>query len=130
MAGLVPAINVLQGHGGEKAWMPGTGPGMTLKEGRSDRCNPRRWAADRTPFTAEDSLRLWGMLINAGGLACDAVDLLFRTASSAAARKGQRIERYWRDCAMYRSHSSAQAATFASGIARVHFGLAMGMFGI
>jgi 3-hydroxy-9,10-secoandrosta-1,3,5(10)-triene-9,17-dione monooxygenase len=90
----------------------------------------RRWAADGTPFSAEDSLRLWGMLINAGGLACDAVDIVFRAASSAAAKKGQRIERYWRDCAMYRSHSSAQSATFASGIARVHFGLPMGMFGI
>ena len=93
-----------------------------------DRC--RRWAADGTPFTAEHSLRLWGMLINAGGLACDAVDIVFRAASSAAARKGQRIERYWRDCAMYRSHSSSQAATFAAGVARVHFGLPMGMYGI
>ncbi len=90
----------------------------------------RRWAADGTPFTAEDSLRLWGMLINAGGLACDAVDLVFRAASSAAAKKGQRIERYWRDCAMYRSHSSAQLANFASGLGRLHFGLPMGMFGI
>jgi 3-hydroxy-9,10-secoandrosta-1,3,5(10)-triene-9,17-dione monooxygenase len=90
----------------------------------------RRWAADGMPFTAEDSLRLWGMLINAGALACDAVDLVFRAASSAAAKKGQRIERYWRDCAMYRSHSSAQFANFASGLARLHFGLPMGMFGI
>jgi 3-hydroxy-9,10-secoandrosta-1,3,5(10)-triene-9,17-dione monooxygenase len=90
----------------------------------------RRWAADGTPFSAEDSLRLWGMLINAGSMACDAVDLIFRAASSAAARKGQRIERYWRDCAMYRSHSSAQSATFATGAARVHFGLPMGMYGI
>ena len=90
----------------------------------------RRWAADGTPFSTEDSLRLWGMLINAGGLACDAVDIVFRAASSTAAKKGQHIERYWRDCAMYRSHSSAQAANFASGIARVHLGLPMGMFGI
>jgi 3-hydroxy-9,10-secoandrosta-1,3,5(10)-triene-9,17-dione monooxygenase len=90
----------------------------------------RRWAADGTPFSAEDSLRLWGMLITAGGMACDAVELLFRAASSAAAKKGQRIERYWRDCAMYRGHSSAQSATFATGVARVHFGLPMGMYGI
>jgi 3-hydroxy-9,10-secoandrosta-1,3,5(10)-triene-9,17-dione monooxygenase len=90
----------------------------------------RRWAADGTPFAAEDSLRLWGILINAGGLACDAVDIVFRAASSAAAKKGQRIERYWRDCAMYRSHSSSQAATFGVGLARVHFGLPMGMYGI
>jgi 3-hydroxy-9,10-secoandrosta-1,3,5(10)-triene-9,17-dione monooxygenase len=90
----------------------------------------RRWAADGTPFSTEDSLRLWGMLITAGGMACDAVELVFRAASSAAAKKGQRIERYWRDSAMYRGHSSAQSATFAAGVARVHFGLPMGMYGV
>jgi hypothetical protein len=31
---------------------------------------------------------------------------------------------------MYRSHSSSQAATFGVGLARVHFGLPMGMYGI
>jgi 3-hydroxy-9,10-secoandrosta-1,3,5(10)-triene-9,17-dione monooxygenase len=90
----------------------------------------RRWAADGTPFTVEDSLRLWGMHIHAGTMACEAVDLLFRAASSAAAKKGQRIERYYRDCAMYRSHSSSQLPTFATGLAKVHFGLPMGMYGI
>lgn len=90
----------------------------------------QRWENDGTPFTAEDSLRLWGMLLNAGALACDAVDLLFRAASSAAAKKGQRIERYYRDAAMYRSHSAAQFANLASGLARLHFGLPMGMYGI
>ncbi|HEX5999156.1 MAG TPA: acyl-CoA dehydrogenase family protein [Hyphomicrobiaceae bacterium] len=90
----------------------------------------RRWAADGTPFTVEDSLRLWGMLINAGGMACDAVDLMFRAASSSAAMKGQRMARYYRDCAMYRGHSSSQLSTFASGLARLHFGQAMGMFGV
>src|SRR6185295_19319836 len=107
-----------------------TGEAVLIKacEMYMDYCG--RWAADGTPFSAEDSLRLWGMLINAGGMASDAVDLVFRAASSAAAKKGQRIERYWRDCAMYRSHSSAQSATFATGVARVHFGLPMGMYGI
>jgi 3-hydroxy-9,10-secoandrosta-1,3,5(10)-triene-9,17-dione monooxygenase len=90
----------------------------------------RRWAADGTPFAVEDSLRLWGMLINAGNTACDAVDLLFRAASSSAALKGQRMARYYRDCAMYRGHSSSQLPTFATGIARLHFGHPMGMFGI
>jgi len=90
----------------------------------------RRWEAEGAPFTVEDSLRLWGVLLNAGGLACDAIELLFRAASSAAAKKGQRIERYWRDAAMYRSHSAAQFENLASGLARLHFGLPMGMYGI
>ena len=57
----------------------------------------RRWAADGTHFSAEESVRLWGMLQNAGWLACDAVELIFRASSSSASKKGQRIERYFRD---------------------------------
>jgi len=90
----------------------------------------RRWADEGRPFPVTDSLRLWGMLLNAGGLACDAVDLLFRAASSAAAKKGQRIERYYRDAAMYRSHISSQFPNLATGLARLQFGLPMGMYGI
>ncbi|MCC2096738.1 MAG: hypothetical protein KDJ29_07585 [Hyphomicrobiales bacterium] len=91
-------------------------------------CN--RWAEEGTHFSAEDSLRLWGMLMKAGHMSCEAVDLLFAAAGSSAARKGQRMERYYRDCAMYRSHTSSQAANLGSGLARVHFGQPMGMFGI
>jgi 3-hydroxy-9,10-secoandrosta-1,3,5(10)-triene-9,17-dione monooxygenase len=90
----------------------------------------RRWAQEGRPFPVTDSLRLWGMLLNAGGLACDAVDLLFRAASSAAAKKGQRIERYYRDAAMYRSHISSQFPNLATGLGRLQFGLPMGMYGI
>ena len=31
MAGLVPAIHVSLLIGNEKSWMPGTGPGMTVR---------------------------------------------------------------------------------------------------
>jgi 3-hydroxy-9,10-secoandrosta-1,3,5(10)-triene-9,17-dione monooxygenase len=90
----------------------------------------RRWAEDGNHFSLEDSLRLWGMIIKAGHMSCEAVDLMFAAASSSAARKGQRMERYYRDCAMYRSHTSSQAANIASGLARAHFGQPMGMFGV
>jgi 3-hydroxy-9,10-secoandrosta-1,3,5(10)-triene-9,17-dione monooxygenase len=90
----------------------------------------QRWAVDGTHFSSEDSVRLWGMLQNAGWLACDAVELIFRAGSSSASKKGQRIERYFRDVAMYRSHISSQQPTFAGGLARLHFGLPMDMFGI
>jgi 3-hydroxy-9,10-secoandrosta-1,3,5(10)-triene-9,17-dione monooxygenase len=66
----------------------------------------------------------------AGWLACDAVELIFRAASSSASKKGQRIERYFRDVAMYRSHISSQQPNFAGGLARLHFGQPMQMFGI
>ncbi|MBT3884562.1 MAG: hydroxylase, partial [Rhodospirillaceae bacterium] len=90
----------------------------------------QRWAVDGTHFSSEDSVRLWGMQQTAGWLACDAVELIFRAASSSASKKGQRIERYFRDVAMYRSHISSQQPNFAGGLARLHFGQPMQMFGI
>jgi 3-hydroxy-9,10-secoandrosta-1,3,5(10)-triene-9,17-dione monooxygenase len=115
---------------GQALMMTDTAEAILIKacETYMDCC--RRWAAGGYDFPVTDSLRLWGTLINAGGLACDAVDLLFRAASSAAAKKGQRIERYYRDCAMYRSHISSQFPNLASGLGRLHFGLPMDMYGI
>ncbi|MGE3642331.1 MAG: acyl-CoA dehydrogenase family protein [Beijerinckiaceae bacterium] len=90
----------------------------------------RAWAETGRHFSAEDSMRLWGVIMQGGHLACRAVDLMFAAASSTAARKGQRMERYYRDCAMYRSHTSSQVQNLGSGLARLHFGQPMGMFGI
>jgi acyl-CoA dehydrogenase-like protein len=90
-----------------------------------------RWAKDGTPISLEENLRLWGMIQNAGRLASDAVELLFQTASSSVAKKGQRLQRYYRDVAMYRGHISSQYQNMASSIARVHFGLpGTGQFGL
>jgi 3-hydroxy-9,10-secoandrosta-1,3,5(10)-triene-9,17-dione monooxygenase len=89
-----------------------------------------RWAAGGTPITTEENMRLWGMIQHAGGMACEAVELLFHSAGSAAARKGHRLQRYFNDVAMYRGHSSAQQLNFASGLARLHFGLPWGMYGL
>ena len=115
---------------GQALMMTDTAEAILMKacETYMDYC--RRWQSEGYQFPVTDSLRLWGTLINAGALACDAVDLLFRAASSAAAKKGQRIERYYRDCAMYRSHMSSQFPNLASGLARLHFGMPMGMYGI
>ena len=88
------------------------------------------WAEEGRHFSTEDSLRLWGMMMKAGHMACEAVDLVFAAASSSASRKGEKMERYYRDCAMYRGHTSSQFANISSGLARVHFGQPMGMFGI
>jgi 3-hydroxy-9,10-secoandrosta-1,3,5(10)-triene-9,17-dione monooxygenase len=90
----------------------------------------RHWAETGTPVNIEDDLRLWGMVQHAGRLAGEAVDLVFANASSAATKKGQKIERYYRDVAMYRSHISAQVLNFAAPIARAHFGLTIEMFGM
>jgi 3-hydroxy-9,10-secoandrosta-1,3,5(10)-triene-9,17-dione monooxygenase len=94
----------------------------------ADYCN--RWAANGTPVTFEENMRLWGMIQHAGRMACEAVELLFHAAGSAVSRKGNRMQRYFNDVAMYRGHSSSQQLNFASGLARLHFGLPWGMYGL
>ena len=56
----------------------------------------QRWASDGTLITVEQNLRLWAMLQQAGRMACDAVELLFKNAGTSVARKGSRMERYLR----------------------------------
>jgi 3-hydroxy-9,10-secoandrosta-1,3,5(10)-triene-9,17-dione monooxygenase len=90
----------------------------------------RRWQQDRTPMTLEEQVRIYGMVQTAGRLACEAVELLFHNASSATAKKGNRLERYFRDVAMYRGHMSAQYMNIASGIARVHSSQPFGWGGL
>ncbi len=90
----------------------------------------RRWAEHGTPITTEETMRLWGMAQHAGRMACEAVELLFHTGGSSPARKGHKLQRYFNDVAMYRGHSSAQGAAFSSGLARLHFGLPWGMYGL
>jgi 3-hydroxy-9,10-secoandrosta-1,3,5(10)-triene-9,17-dione monooxygenase len=89
-----------------------------------------RWVKDGTPITIEDNMRLWGMIQHAGRMACEAVELLFHTAGSAPARKGHKLQRYFNDVAMYRGHSSSQFLAFQSGLARLHFGMPWGMYGL
>jgi 3-hydroxy-9,10-secoandrosta-1,3,5(10)-triene-9,17-dione monooxygenase len=89
-----------------------------------------RWARDGTPITLEENMRLWGMIQHAGRMASEAVELLFHTAGSAPARKGHRLQRYFNDVAMYRGHSSSQFLAFQAGLARLHFGLPWGMYGL
>jgi 3-hydroxy-9,10-secoandrosta-1,3,5(10)-triene-9,17-dione monooxygenase len=101
---------------------------MTAAETYMQYC--RRWGYDRTPISLEDNVRLYGMVLTAGRLASEAVEHLFHNASSAASKRGQRLERYFRDVAMYRQHMSAQYLNIASGIGRVHLGLPFGWGGL
>jgi 3-hydroxy-9,10-secoandrosta-1,3,5(10)-triene-9,17-dione monooxygenase len=82
------------------------------------------WVAGRRPFTGEDDARLYAMVQQAGQLAAAAVQVIFAAAGSSAARRGQRLQRYWRDVSMYHGHFAAQQLSTAGGVARMHFGLA------
>jgi 3-hydroxy-9,10-secoandrosta-1,3,5(10)-triene-9,17-dione monooxygenase len=87
----------------------------------------RRGAQGGAPFSREEDLRLHAVASHAGRLAWDAVDLLARKAgSTAATKKGQRIQRYLRDLLTYRSHhESTQFEAHATMLGRVRFGLPM-----
>jgi 3-hydroxy-9,10-secoandrosta-1,3,5(10)-triene-9,17-dione monooxygenase len=90
----------------------------------------RRWGETGAPYTLEEQVRLLGTVQAAGRHACEAVEQLFYTAGTSSARKGAKMERYFRDVAMYRGHLSSQYLTTASGIGRVHFDLPFGLGGL
>lgn len=82
-----------------------------------------RNAAGEEPFTAETDFRLFTRLEHAGRLVWEAVELLWRTAGSSAAKKEARMQRYYRDLSIYRGHFSAQFETMATRLGQIHFGL-------
>jgi 3-hydroxy-9,10-secoandrosta-1,3,5(10)-triene-9,17-dione monooxygenase len=81
-----------------------------------------RWASCGEPIELSRDARWWGMLQQAGGLAVGAVEILFHRATASSARKGERLERYFRDVTMYRSHVSAQQIDFAIRNAAFYLG--------
>jgi 3-hydroxy-9,10-secoandrosta-1,3,5(10)-triene-9,17-dione monooxygenase len=87
-----------------------------------------RWAATGKPFTREDDVRLFTMIQQAGQLAAQAVQEIFAASSSSAAKRGTRLQRYYRDVAMYQGHIASQYLTTAGELARVHFGLPDSLF--
>ncbi|MGE5287212.1 MAG: acyl-CoA dehydrogenase [Micromonosporaceae bacterium] len=87
-----------------------------------------RWAETGQPFSREDDVRLYAMVQQAGQLAAKAVELIFAAAGSSAAKRGQRIQRYYRDVSMYHGHIAAQYLNTAGELARVHFGLPDSLF--
>jgi 3-hydroxy-9,10-secoandrosta-1,3,5(10)-triene-9,17-dione monooxygenase len=90
----------------------------------------RRWQRDHTPISVEDNLRLWAMAQQAGGLARQAVELLFQNSLSAPTKKGSKLARYFADVAMYNSHISALQNNHATYLARAHFGRPTGFRGL
>ena len=73
----------------------------------ADQC--RRWAEDRVPVRAEDSLQVWGISREGCRAACEAVEMLFHSIGASVVRRGERLQRYFRDVQMYRVHFQSQA---------------------
>ncbi len=115
---------------GQAAALTDASEGILMSAGHKYMDYCRRWERDGTPITLEDNIGLWAMIQHAGRLAGEAMDVIYALSSSAATKKGQKIERYYRDVAMYKSHISAQYLNFAAPLARAHFGLELGLFGL
>ncbi|MFJ4143613.1 acyl-CoA dehydrogenase family protein [Pseudomonas sp. NPDC089734] len=89
-----------------------------------------RWQATTQPITIEENIVAWGVLQQAGRQACEAVELLFRTAGSTEARSHSRLLRYFSDVQMYRGHVGSQWETFAPYVARAELGLPLAFLGL
>lgn len=81
-----------------------------------------RWVETGRPFSVEDDVRLRAIVLQAAQQATKAVDIAFSSAGSSAAKRGARMQKYYRDVAMFRTHIAAQYDYVASTSARQHFG--------
>jgi len=81
------------------------------------------WAEGGPEFGPVEDIRLRGTVAQAARLALEAVDLAFSTAgSSSSAVSGAKLEKYFRDSAMYRTHIGAQFDVLFASQARMAFG--------
>jgi 3-hydroxy-9,10-secoandrosta-1,3,5(10)-triene-9,17-dione monooxygenase len=67
------------------------------------------WMKDGTAITAADTMRVWAVSRQACRSACEAVEMLFHSIGASAVRRGDRLQRYFRDAQMYRVHFQSQA---------------------
>ncbi len=69
----------------------------------------QRWAREGVPVRAEDTLQVWGISREGCRAACEAVEMLFHTIGASVVRRGERLQRYFRDVQTYRVHIQSQA---------------------
>lgn len=86
-----------------------------------ERC--RLEAEEGLPFDDLADRRLLLFLQQAVRLVVDAVDVLFRTAGTSATKPEARLQRYFRDLAVVRTHVTMQYDRTAENYAALHFGL-------
>ena len=81
-----------------------------------------RWAEHGEPFTVAHDAALRDVCAQAGKLAWNAVDLMFATGGSTAAKRGSRLQRCFRDAMMFRTHIGAQYDVISGSTGRVLLG--------
>ncbi|WP_322966326.1 hypothetical protein [Sphingomonas fuzhouensis] len=83
--------------------------------------------ANGTPFTAEEDFKLSALTSQAAKQAVKAVEICFYAGGSSSTLAGGKLNRYFRDMAMFRTHPIAQYHTAAIGFAQAHLGLPVPM---
>ena len=83
----------------------------------------RRQAKEGIPFDGAADRRLLLFQQHAVRLLVEAVDGLFRTAGTSATKPEARLQRYFRDLAVVRTHITMQYDRTAENYAAMHFGL-------
>jgi len=81
-----------------------------------------RWRDEGTPIRSIDDIEIRGRILEAAKLTLEAVDLAFATAGTSAVGKGSRMQKYYRDAAMYRTHIGAQFGPIAVSSGAHYFG--------
>jgi alkylation response protein AidB-like acyl-CoA dehydrogenase len=56
-------------------------------------------------------MQVWGTAREGCRAACECVEMLFHSAGASGAKRGDRLQRYFRDVQMYRVHFQSQAIT-------------------
>jgi 3-hydroxy-9,10-secoandrosta-1,3,5(10)-triene-9,17-dione monooxygenase len=81
---------------------------LTLSGTRLHLQQCRQWLEEGRPISSADTLQVWGLAREGCGAACECVEMLFHSAGAATARRGDRLQRYFRDVQMYRIHIQSQ----------------------
>jgi 3-hydroxy-9,10-secoandrosta-1,3,5(10)-triene-9,17-dione monooxygenase len=74
--------------------------------------------------SGEEQRRVHRVLEQCLQLTWDAVELMFRTAGSGAARRSSALARYFKNLAVIRTHLTVQMDHTSINVGRVHFGMA------
>jgi len=79
-------------------------------------------------FSEERAYRMYGQYMTAHKLCWEAGDTVFRASSTAGARDGARMQRYWRDLCAFRTNGIHQLDFKATSIAQARLGLPVDFF--
>ena len=82
----------------------------------------QHWMDTGEEFTPDQDARLRGIVQQAARLANEAVHLAFTTAGTTSAKRGSKMQKYYRDVSMYETHIAAQWDVTYSSESRFYFG--------